>query len=263
MNDVPKEIYYTNIIVNVFWVAIVLAILIISKRNKRVQLFKNKMLGMWKYSLVIAVLAYISAVIGSGNFSSLLAIRVPIVLFCQCIIGFAIAKSIKGYEPLPVTKAFIEHNHQWRKLLLMLVFGLLITIVILFLDNIMPTFGEKNTTASMSMLDLNKGLLFFMLLYGAGIAEETIYRLILLSLIWKLTNKRWLSIVLSALLFGIYHLTPLNQMYKIYWGFPIQQFVSATISGIVFGYFYTKRGYETAVIGHTFSDWLPILIFMK
>ena len=51
MNDVPKEIYYTNIIVNVFWVAIVLAILIISKRNKRVQLFKNKMLGMWKYSL--------------------------------------------------------------------------------------------------------------------------------------------------------------------------------------------------------------------
>ncbi|WAG58392.1 CPBP family intramembrane metalloprotease (plasmid) [Clostridium estertheticum] len=115
----------------------------------------------------------------------------------------------------------------------------------------------------MSMIHLNKGLLFFMLFYGGGIAEETVYRLIFLSLIWKLTNKRWLSIVLSALLFGIYHLIPLNSMYKIYWGFPINQFVCATISGIVFGYIYTKRGYETAVIGHTFSDWLPILIFMR
>ncbi|MBX4262766.1 CPBP family intramembrane metalloprotease (plasmid) [Clostridium estertheticum] len=247
----------------IFWVLIVLAVLIISKKNKRAQLFKDKMISMWKYSLVIALVGYISAVIGSGHFSSLLAVWVPLFLFCRCIVGFALAKSIQGYEPLPVTKAFIEHDHQWRKLFIMFMVGLLTTVVVVLLDQFIPTFGENNTTSSMSMLHLNKGLLFFIFLYGAGIAEETVYRLIFLSLIWKLTTKRWLSIVLSALLFGIYHLTPLNSMYKVYWGFPIYQFVCATISGIVFGYIYTKRGYETAVIGHTFSDWLPVLIFMK
>ena len=63
-----------NYVFGVFWVVIVLAIFIISKKNKRVELFKDNMIGMWKYSLVIGVLAYISVVIGSGHFSSLIAI---------------------------------------------------------------------------------------------------------------------------------------------------------------------------------------------
>ena len=30
----------------------------------------------------------------------------------------------------------------------------------------------------------------------------------------------------------------------------------------VWGYAYVKRGYETAVLAHTLSDWLPVLLFM-
>lgn len=272
-NVLEGVIKYANLIFGVFWVIIVFVILIIGKRTnkyKRVQLFKREMIGVWKCSLVVAVVSFICRTIytyqirGSENFFYLKDILPPIFLFCQCLIGFAIAKGIKGYEPLPVTKAFIEHKHQWRKLISMLIIGLLITIVILVLDQFVPTFGEVNNTSNaIEMLPKNKWLLFFTLLYGAGIAEETMCRLIFLSLFWKLTNKKWFAIILSALLFGLYHLTPLNSMYKVYWGFPISQFVTATIGGIVYGYIYTKRGYETAVIGHTFSDWLPILIFIR
>lgn len=254
-----------NLMFGVFWIILVLAIFIFARKNERMELFKNKMLGMWKCSLVAAVLSYVGLIIGSGNLAYLKNLLLPVDVFCQCLVGFAIAKSIKGYEPLPVTKAFKEHKHQWRELILILVFGVVITIVSVVLSQFVPKFGEVvNTSNAIKMLHQeNKWLLFFTLLSGAGIAEETVYRLIFLSAFWKLTNKKWLSIVLSSLLFGAYHLTPIDSMYKVYWNYPIHQFVSVVVSGIIFGYFYTKRGYETAVIGHTFTDWLPILIFVK
>lgn len=259
-----NEVSLANLIFGLLWVIAVFAVFIFSGKSKKVHAFKVKMIGTWKYSLVVAILSYICPVIGSGNLSYLKNFMLPIFLFCECLIGFAISKSIKGYEPLPVTKACAQHRHQWGKLISVLVYGLLITVVILVLDQFIPTFGETRSAANaVKTLPQNKWLLFFTLLYGAGFAEETVYRLIFLSAIWKITNKKWLSIILSALIFGAYHLTPLNQMYRIYWTFPINQFVSAAISGIVFGYIYTKRGYETAVVGHTLSDWLPILIFMK
>ncbi|MBU3217873.1 hypothetical protein LL033_25045 (plasmid) [Clostridium estertheticum] len=49
----------------IFWIAIILVIFIISKKNKRAQLFKDKMISMWKYSLAIALVGYISAVISN------------------------------------------------------------------------------------------------------------------------------------------------------------------------------------------------------
>jgi len=113
------------------------------------------------------------------------------------------------------------------------------------------------------MLPQNKWLVFFTLLSGAGIAEEAVYRLIFLSIFWRLTHNRWSAIILSSLLFGAYHLTPLSAMYKVFWQYPISQFVAASLVGIILGYFYIKRGYETAVIGHTFADWIPMMIFMK
>lgn len=254
-----------KLIYGVFWIILVLAIVIFARKNERMKLFRDKMFGMWKCSLVAAVLSYAGLIIGSGNLEYLKNLLMPVDVFCQCLVGFAIAKSIKGYEPLPVTKAFKEHKHQWRELILMLAFGVVITIVSVVLSQFVPKFGEVvNTSNAIKMLHQeNKCLLFFTVLSGAGIAEETVYRLIFLSVFWKLTNKKWLSIVLSSLLFGAYHLTPIDSMYKVYWNYPIHQFVSVVVAGIIFGYFYTKRGYETAVIGHTFTDWLPILIFVK
>ena len=100
-----------------------------------------------------------------------------------------------------------------------------------------------------------------MLLGGAGIAEETPFRLVLLTLIWLLTGRRNLAILVSALLFGGYHLTPLNGMYQTFLQFPLSQFLASTLIGVVWGLLYVKRGYGTAVLAHTLSNWLPFLIF--
>jgi membrane protease YdiL (CAAX protease family) len=39
------------------------------------------------------------------------------------------------------------------------------------------------------------------------------------------------------------------------------QFLASTAIGVVWGYVYVKRGYETVVLAHTLSDWLPFLWF--
>jgi general stress protein CsbA len=97
-------------------------------------------------------------------------------------------------------------------------------------------------------------------LAGAGIAEETTYRLVCMSLFWRLTRRPWVAIVLSALLFGAYYLSPLDALYHQYWERPLTVFTMSTIMGVVMGYVYLKRGYESAVLGHTLGDWIPMLL---
>jgi len=70
-----------------------------------------------------------------------------------------------------------------------------------------------------------------------------------------------LAIAASAVLFGAYHLTPLDGMYRTFWQFPVSQFVASTLMGIVWGIVYVKRGYETAVLAHTLSNWIPFMLF--
>ncbi len=69
-----------------------------------------------------------------------------------------------------------------------------------------------------------------------------------------------MAILLSAAAFGAYHLTPIDSLYLTFWQYPLRQFFSSFFAGIVLGYVYVRRGYETAVLGHTLTDWLPLLL---
>ena len=84
-----------------------------------------------------------------------------------------------------------------------------------------------------------------------------------LSLIWKVTGKSWLGVLLSSLIFGAYHLTPLTGMYLTFRQFPISQFIASTLIGLVWGFLFIKRGFGTAVLGHTLSDWLPLMLLVR
>lgn len=124
-------------------------------------------------------------------------------------------------------------------------------------------FGEPAFSGHSSNLSLpsEPWRIFLMMLAGAGIAEETPYRLVVLSLVWRLTSRRGVAIVVSALVFGLYHLTPLNSWYDVYWQAPITQLVTATTGGLVLGYVFSKRGYETAVLGHTLGNTVVFSLF--
>ena len=63
---------------------------------------------------------------------------------------------------------------------------------------------------------------FLLLLAGAGISEETTYRQL--------------------------------------WERPLTVFTMSAIMGVLMGTVYIKRGYETAVLGHTLGDWTGLLL---
>jgi membrane protease YdiL (CAAX protease family) len=263
MEQSPIEVVIANLAFSVFWILIVAAVLVIGQWKQRARGFRDRMIAQWKPSLAIAVLFLVGMALGGSGFFNLYAITV----FCQSLLGLTLAQSISGYEPLPVARAIIQRERVWRSVGFMVVISLLLVLPTLMIGSVgisigRQIFGETNRTAeAMGMLPSNKWLTFFLLLSGAGIAEETSYRLVFLSLFWRLTRRHWLAVLLSAVIFGAYHLTPLDGMYRVFWQFPISQFLASTLIGVVWGYVFVKRGYETAVLGHTLSDWIPFILF--
>ncbi len=222
------------------------------------------MLAQWKPALLTSLVCVVSLVF-SGN---TILNPIGVAIFCQVMIGLAIASTIPGFNPLPVGKAVQQHQQIILQVALLVGIALLAVIPAMLIGTVglgigRQIFGESDYTqqAASTLLMPNKWLVFFSALGGAGIAEETTYRLVILSLLWKLTNHRWLAIVISSLVFAAYHLTPLNGMYRIFWQFPISQFLASASIGMVWGYLFTKRGYGTAVLGHALSDWLPMMVF--
>jgi membrane protease YdiL (CAAX protease family) len=250
-----------------FSVLPVVVILVSGQRRERLRAFREVMIAQWKPSLAITALYLIGYGVSSG-----LTIRNvvnAITLFCHSLLGLALAHRIAEFEPFPVARAVIRRERKWRNIILMLVIALLTTPIGPIASSASATiservFGETRAEIEMStvtsILPSNPWLAFLALLAGAGIAEETTYRLLLLTLLWRITRRRWLAILLSAVLFGAYHLSPFNRMVHIWWQFPISQFLATTMGGLVLGYLHVKRGYETSVLSHTLGDWIPFAL---
>jgi membrane protease YdiL (CAAX protease family) len=190
-----------------------------------------------------------------------------IAVFCQALIGLALAYSIVGYEPLPVTQAG-NHPRKWIENFYPFLSGvLIITIAALVVNGfvagiLLQLFGEttSNPQGLAAFFPPNPLQSFFLMLAGAGIYEETLFRLVCVSLFWRLTRRPWAAIVLSALLFGAYHLSPLDAAYLQYWERPFTVFSLSTVMGLIMGYMYQKHGYETVVLGHTLGNWVSLLL---
>jgi membrane protease YdiL (CAAX protease family) len=246
-----------------FWTFLVSAILIIGSSWQRGHIFRDKMLQQWKPSLVIALSYLLSELIGGTHVLPLYAIAI----FCQALIGLASARSIVGYEPLVIAQT-VNYQKKWtEKLSLFLSGALLIVIAAVMVNGLagsifLQIFGEttSNSQGLASFFPTNAWQSFFLMLAGAGIYEETLFRLVCVSLFWRLTHRPWAAIMISALLFGAYHLSPLDSAYLQYWERPLTIFSLSTIMGVVMGYAYQKYGYETVVLGHTLGNWVSLLL---
>ena len=263
MPQVPPEVVTATRISSLVWVLILGTLLITGQWWQPARNFRSKMLRLWKPSLGITLLYALSMGIGGLGFSSVSSIA----KFCQAMIGLAIAYSIADFEPLPVTQAMVRREHRTDQIAQMLAAAVAIVFVVLVVANglpslLVPLFRESTGQPQgiAPLFPPNAWQSFFLLLAGAGIAEETLYRLVSVSLFWRLTHRRWLAITISALLFGAYHLSPLDAAYRQYWERPISIFITSAVMGIVMGYVYLKRGYETALLGHTLGDWVPLLL---
>ncbi len=263
MEDTPGEVVVANLVFMALWISAVAVILVAGQRWLRLRSFRDRMVAQWRPALAIAILFVLGMGLGGRGFFNPYGLAV----FCQALIGLTLASDIAGSEPLSVTQAVIRREGILRRIAAMVAIAFLMVPVIVAVGSVgmsvaRQVFGEASHTAeAMGMLPQNKVSVFFLLLAGAGIAEETVYRLVCLSLVWRLTGRRGIAIFISSLLFAAYHLSPLDGMYRVFWQFPISQFLASGVIGMVLGYAYTKQGYETAVLSHTLSDWIPFILF--
>jgi hypothetical protein len=276
MNAVPLEVAVTTIVFYSAWVVGVLAVLVMGRRQDRLATqpptispatgidwsgWSRRLRSNLMPALILAMLYLLaSLVLGRIN---------PIAggVFCQALVGLAIAYSIRGFEPLPVVKAIREHRQAVRAVLLMIVIGLVANVAAKVVGglglNAGSIFGEHDfTRQAASSFHVNAFQAVFVLLGGGGVAEELMFRLVAVSLVWKLTGHAWMGVAAGSLLFAAYHYTPLDGLYRTFWQFPIGALVSNLLVGAVWGIVYVKRGLETAVVGHTLLDWFTFLVFV-
>jgi membrane protease YdiL (CAAX protease family) len=97
------------------------------------------------------------------------------------------------------------------------------------------------------------------LLIGAGFFEELLFRLGILTLTWALTRRYSIGLIVSALLFGLYHITPLSGM-DAYTATPITAVLTSAAMGIYMGLIYRYRGFVAAVLVHGLGDWIVIMM---
>ena len=246
-----------------FWALLVTTILIVGGLWHGGRDFRDKMLQQWKPSFVIALLFMLSELIGGTHIFPFYSIAV----FCQAMIGLALAHSLVDYEPLPVTHT-VNHQKKWTEKTHPFLSGaLVITMAALMVNGFLGSiflqiFGEttSNPQGPSLFFPPNAWQSFFLMLAGAGIYEETLFRLVCVSFFWRLTYRPWAAIMISALLFGAYHLSPLDSAYLQYWERPFTIFSLSSIMGVVMGYAYQKYGYETVVLGHTLGNWVSLLL---
>lgn len=256
------------LVIIVIPVVVVVSILVAGRYWPRAAAFSDKMRAQWKAALVIAVLYFIGIVLGLSPVNVVGQIAASIGFFGQALIGLAFACSIPQYEPLPVSRAIVQRRSAWKEIGLAVWLGLGLVIITMVLGGLGVMIGRAlgevyDTSQAASAFSANPFQVFLLLLSGAGIGEEALFRLLLLSIIWRLTGQRWLAILISALAFGAYHLSPIDSLYQVFWHYPITQFLSSVFIGLLWGFVYTWRGYETVVLGHTLSDWIPMMVFMR
>ena len=163
-----------------------------------------------------------------------------ILVFAVSLFGLAYSEDL-DFEPLPL----VTNLGRGRKVVSWFVFTAAAFFLILLATRIVPSLVHpisesvlhENLPAE-NIIETHFGetpffALFFLIFAGAGIAEEAI------------------AMVVSSLIFGLYHLTPLDSLYYVFWEFPFYQVPTCTIIGVLLAYTYKKLGFESVVVIHT------------
>lgn len=248
------------------WIILCAAIFASARYWEKAHSYWEGMKKHMKASLAIALIYVLGFFLARMGMDPLGALITTTSMFCKCLLGFTVASRIPGFDPIPVTRSVLRNEEPVKKVAVLVALALVASVAKPLIgglgSSVGSIFGESYEPSQVvGEFPQNKVTVFFMLLSGAGIAEETTYRLVLLSLIWVTTRRRWISIIGAAALFGAYHLTPLDALYLTFWKFPVTQFMGSLFTGLMWGYLYTRRGLETTILGHTLSNWIPFALF--
>jgi membrane protease YdiL (CAAX protease family) len=124
-------------------------------------------------------------------------------------------------------------------------------------------FGEAplDVEGTASSFDISHPLrVLISLMVGAGLFEELLFRLGILTVVWSLTRRFWIGLLASALVFGLYHITPLSGMDS-YLAMPFTAVMTSATMGVYMGLVYRYRGFAAAVLVHGLGDWIVVMMF--
>jgi membrane protease YdiL (CAAX protease family) len=131
------------------------------------------------------------------------------------------------------------------------------------IESIGQAAGEAGADASgaAASFDLaNPFLLLLQLLVGAGLFEELLFRLGIMTIVWRLTRGWGWGLLVSALFFGLYHITPLSGISTFNAGSPVTTVLTSLTMGIIMGAIYRYRGITMAILVHGLGDWVVIML---
>lgn len=114
-------------------------------------------------------------------------------------------------------------------------------LVVGLLELLKPLLGESPSMEALMPKSLGElGLVLFAGAIGAGVCEEALFRAVIQGVLTR--SGRWRGIIITAVLFGVFHLNP--------W-----QFVAGLVLGIAFGFMVERTGsLLPAILAHTFAN---------
>ncbi len=110
MQDTPTEVVVANLIFILVWLLLVALVFALGRRGRRLRRFCEQMLAQWKPALAIAGIFWAGTFLGGRGLLN----PYGIAIFCQALIGLALARDVPGYEPLPVTESISKRQAWWR-----------------------------------------------------------------------------------------------------------------------------------------------------
>jgi membrane protease YdiL (CAAX protease family) len=117
---------------------------------------------------------------------------------------------------------------------------------------------DRNMISQFAAYNPLQLLLYFLI--GAGLFEEFLFRLGIMTLVWALTRRWEWGLLASALLFGLYHISPINGLSQYNLQAPVITVVKSFGMGLANGLIYRYRGFTAAVLVHTLGNWLLVMI---
>ena len=249
---------------------------------------RPKFMGLWeslwaqhKVALIISAIGLacigptmdVGASLADVEFSpltrTLSLLGAGITIFFSAIFGLGFSRGL-DFEPLKLRQGIRDRKvgkALGQIILWMLVLIALNSIIqVLILPGLVNLGIAQPETPAHALEPIKESPLskvFFCMLGGAGIQEEVIFRLLCMTGIWLATGRANLAMVISAVIFGAYHLSPLNPLYLEFWDYPLYQFSYTLLAGLVFAWVYRKGGIEATILGHTLWNFVGIILFVK